>query len=726
MRNHYLLYITFLLLCIAPNTLKAQFPGNPNTYAGPVSLPENPQKVQLALVLDASGSMKDMLTQAQSELWYMVNEVLMAYEGYEPPQIELALMEYGRRRAGKRNDYVRVISPFTADLDWVADQLYAMRTGGWNEYAGAAIQHATSRMGWSSNPRDLKFLFIAGNESFKQGPVKYQAAISRAVAQGITVNTIFAGDYQKGIRHRWKEAARLGQGEYFSLENGPLPRYTPSPYDYRLSELDGLYNRTYIPYGAYGADCWNRYNRLDNYAYGYRNPYIRTYVKCSPTYVNPRWDLIDAIDCGYVRIEDIDRSQLPRDYRNLSPRELENSVNELRDQRNKIKREVHSIRNKNALRDQLSGTMGQGRTAPIENKHFNEIVGRVVQERVKTAANNGIIRKPPVEGRTSPDQSIDTPPKDDSAPGQIRDPKIPTIGHQDKVLREEKLAQEREERIRESKAIEERVRQKRIAEEREERAQQVRAEQQREERVRQESVAKEQEERAQQVRAVQQREERARQESIAKEQEERAQQVRAAQQREERARQESIAKEREERAQQVRAAQQREERARQESIAKEREERAQQVRAAQQREERARQESIAKEREERARQARAEQQREERARQARVEQQREERARQARAEQQREERARQARVEQQREERARQARVEQQREERARQARVEQQREERARQARANQQREERARQAKAAQERTVKNAAAKETPRRPSEGKKNLPVKRN
>ena len=53
-------------------------------------------KIQVALLLDTSGSMDGLIEQAKSQLWKMVNELSSSTKGGKSPDIELALYEYGK------------------------------------------------------------------------------------------------------------------------------------------------------------------------------------------------------------------------------------------------------------------------------------------------------------------------------------------------------------------------------------------------------------------------------------------------------------------------------------------------------------------------------------------------------------------------------------------------------------------------------------------------------
>ena len=178
---------------LAPLTATAQ--GAPLTAVEPAKAPP---KVQIAILLDTSGSMDGLIRQAKSELWGIVNRFSEArYKGVAPT-IEVALFEYGKDSIPSDEGYLRMITPLTTDLDEVSEELFALRTNGGSEYAGLAIDRSVQGLQWSKSPSDYRAIFIAGNEPFTQGPMPYAKAISNATGRGIVVNTIHCGSVNDG------------------------------------------------------------------------------------------------------------------------------------------------------------------------------------------------------------------------------------------------------------------------------------------------------------------------------------------------------------------------------------------------------------------------------------------------------------------------------------------------------------------------------------------------
>ena len=82
-------------------------------------------KIQVAILLDVSGSMDGLIEQAKAQLWNMVSVMGKAQCNNQTPQIEIALYEYGRTTNDKAAGYVKQISGFTTDLDMLSKNLLA-------------------------------------------------------------------------------------------------------------------------------------------------------------------------------------------------------------------------------------------------------------------------------------------------------------------------------------------------------------------------------------------------------------------------------------------------------------------------------------------------------------------------------------------------------------------------------------------------------------------------
>ncbi|MEO0471665.1 MAG: VWA domain-containing protein [Bacteroidota bacterium] len=304
---------------------------------------DDQQKIQMAIILDASGSMEGLLNQAKSQLWSVVNGLMVEADPYNPPIIEIALIEYGKSVHGYRNRYMKTLVPFTEDLDWLSEELHYLRTGGRHEYAGAALQLAVDRLHWSDHPEDIRLLYIAGNESFGQGPISPERALERAYRRGILVNTVFCGPYQKGVQLGWKKAARMGGGEYLTINHNRPVYYQSRPQDDQLIYLGRQLNQTYIPYGSNGTRHYNRMLEQDRNARQDGNAAQRAMVKASRNYHHENWDLVDAVAHGTVRIEDVPSRDLPQRMQQMSLAQRKSYLEKKQAERKKLRSQIQDL-----------------------------------------------------------------------------------------------------------------------------------------------------------------------------------------------------------------------------------------------------------------------------------------------------------------------------------------------------------------------------------------------
>ena len=94
-------------------------------------------KIQVAILLDVSGSMDGLIEQAKAQLWNMVSTMGKAKcDGSIAPTIEIALYEYGRTTNDAKAGYVKKINGFINDLDSISQNLFSLKTNGGDEFCG--------------------------------------------------------------------------------------------------------------------------------------------------------------------------------------------------------------------------------------------------------------------------------------------------------------------------------------------------------------------------------------------------------------------------------------------------------------------------------------------------------------------------------------------------------------------------------------------------------------
>ena len=257
--------------------------------------PSQTSKIQVALILDTSNSMDGLIEQAKSQLWKLVNELTGMEKSGENPTIEIALYQYGNQGLSVSAGYIQQISTLDTDLDQLSKHLFTLTTNGGSEYCGWAIKDALDELPWSNNPNDLKMIFIAGNEPFNQGPIRFSEICKEARHRGIIVNTIHCGDYQTGVREFWKDGADIARGQYMNIDHNDQVVHIATPYDATILELNSRLNETYLHYGTHGAV--EHRNQADQDANAHQfssaNARTRAFVKSKKAYKNEKWDLVD-------------------------------------------------------------------------------------------------------------------------------------------------------------------------------------------------------------------------------------------------------------------------------------------------------------------------------------------------------------------------------------------------------------------------------------------------
>jgi hypothetical protein len=302
-------------------------------------------RIQVALLLDTSGSMDGLIDQAKSRLWNIVNTLTTLRFKGQTPEIQIALYEYGNDGIPASDGYVRLVTPLTADLDLLSEKLFALKTDGGLEYCGTVIDKAAKELLWSANDADMHLIYIAGNEKFTQGKISYKEAISGALRKNITVNTIHCGDRNFGIGGMWKDGADKGNGKFFNIDHNARVRYIATPYDDRIDLCNLRLNATYVSYGRAGAEKKRNQAIQDQNAASISsaNKAERVVSKAKAVYKNESWDLVDLAEENEKALSTINRSELPEELQEKSATEIKSYIDQKKKERAEIQKEIETL-----------------------------------------------------------------------------------------------------------------------------------------------------------------------------------------------------------------------------------------------------------------------------------------------------------------------------------------------------------------------------------------------
>ena len=344
-------------------------------------------RIQLAILLDTSGSMDGLIDQARSRIWKIVNELAGARKNGRAPRLQVALYEYGQNGIPSAEGYLRRIVALSEDLDLVSEELFKLRTNGGEEYCGRVIQSAVRGLEWSGNSGDLKMIVIAGNEPFTQGPTDYRDSCREAITRGIIVNTIFCGSYGEGLQTAWKAGADLADGQYVAIDADNAPPPVSAPQDDEIARLGRELNGTYIPFGREGGKGKTRQEAQDMNAAAVSQEIAvqRIAAKAAPQYGNSTWDLVDAKKSGAVKLEEVPEADLPEAMKGMSLKERRDHVAAMQGRREELQKKIAALHAERerfvraSLKNQAgAGTLDQAiiralrKQAGAKNFHFAE------------------------------------------------------------------------------------------------------------------------------------------------------------------------------------------------------------------------------------------------------------------------------------------------------------------------------------------------------------------
>ncbi len=354
------------------------------------AMPPSPEKdtvqdtVQIALLLDTSGSMDGLINQARSHLWNMVDQMggmtRMVDGKLRTVRVELALYEYGNDTIAASDGYIRQVLPLTGDLDSVSEKLHGLFTNGGSEYAGQAIKTAVDKLQWSSDPDTMKFVFVAGNEEFDQGPITAQIAMELAAKKDINVQLIYCGTQDA----TWEAAAKIAKSDLMTIDQNKVAAHVAAPQDDEILRLGDELNSTYIAYGHEGQASMVRQKAADlsSAKMSKKVAIERMKLKTKKAYDNYKWDMVDAVDKKQDFLETAKEEELPAELRGKTLAEKKETVAAAAKKRAELKAKIAEL-------EQARSEFVKAEKAKTGAKDEPSLDSELMKSTKKTAAKKG-------------------------------------------------------------------------------------------------------------------------------------------------------------------------------------------------------------------------------------------------------------------------------------------------------------------------------------------------
>lgn len=289
--------------------------------------------------------MTQLIDSARSRLWDVVNELAAIRP---TPVLRVGLLTYGTpSNSSAKDGWVVQQLDLTSDLDEVYAKMMAMSTSGGDEFVGWVLNDAVKTMSWSSDPRAMQVIFVAGNESADQARSSYdfRYVAEAAQAKRIVINSIYAGAHQQGRNEMWHEVARYGRGTYSAIDMAQGTIQIRTPYDKLLSDLNTKLNDTYVAYGARGKASKRKQRAQDANAaqVGAEALASRTAAKSTGLYENAFWDLVDASKEEEFELDDIAPKDLPKPMQVMAPAEQAAYLRKMSANRDAVQKQIQQV-----------------------------------------------------------------------------------------------------------------------------------------------------------------------------------------------------------------------------------------------------------------------------------------------------------------------------------------------------------------------------------------------
>jgi hypothetical protein len=340
--------------------------------------------IDIALCLDTSNSMDGLIASAKVKLWDIVNDLAKVKP---TPNLRVALYSYGNTGYDAHAGWVRKDLDLTTDLDELYQKLNALTTRGGTEYASRVCRDAVDQLQWSADKEALRIIFVCGNEPAGQDPVvSLQAAADKALAKGITINTIFCGPAASGDARDWKEFATLAGGKFANIDQARGAVAIATPMDKELAELSTRLSTTYLPYGREGQ--YRAANQLVQDAnaakLGKGAAAARAESKATGLYRNTAWDLVDRMkNDPQFDVKKLPEAELSDEMKKMKPEEREAYVKKMAAERDQLQKQIGDLSSKRQeyLQQEAKKNPSQA------DKAFDEAVRGALREQ---AAKKGI------------------------------------------------------------------------------------------------------------------------------------------------------------------------------------------------------------------------------------------------------------------------------------------------------------------------------------------------
>jgi len=340
---------------------------------------EDKPRIEVCFVLDTTGSMGGLIEGAKQKIWSIANEMISAKP---TPELKLGLIGYRDRG----DDYIVKSLQLTDDIDSIYAHLRDFKAEGGGdepESVNEALAEAVEKMPWSHDRKVLKIIFLVGDApphmDYADGP-KYPELCRMAAKKDLIINTVQCGSIA-ATTPIWKEIAKSSEGSYAAIAQSGGVAVITTPMDDELAKLNKKIGETLIPYG----DADVRHEVAAKQAFAERAPATAAadrlnYNAKTKKSVQGQGELLDALASNEVKLEAIDKKDLPTEFQKLTKDEIEGRIAETRAERDRLQKEVQELARK---RDAYIRTENTRLAEAGKSDGFDEKVAETIHQQAK-------------------------------------------------------------------------------------------------------------------------------------------------------------------------------------------------------------------------------------------------------------------------------------------------------------------------------------------------------
>jgi uncharacterized protein YegL len=340
--------------------------------------------VEVAFVLDTTGSMGGLIEGAKRKIWSIATAIV---DSNPDADIRMGLVAY--RDIG--DDYVTRTFDLTTDIqDLYANLLELKARGGgdWPESVNEALDVAVNKLRWTQTGDVRRIVFLVGDApphmDYAQD-TKYPTTLAVAKQKEIIVNAVLAGDARDTARI-WRDIAQLGNGRFIPIpQDGGQVVIIETPYDDDIIILQKQINGTVIPYGPRSLQkhTEDRTRQLSQVAAAAPSQasemasYLNKRARVSSEAVTGEGDLVSDVAAGRQKLAALKDDELPDNMRGLKPEARIDELNKQMNQRKALNEKLGALV---AKRDKF---VAEQRDKAPKGSSFDRVVEDTLKAQIK-------------------------------------------------------------------------------------------------------------------------------------------------------------------------------------------------------------------------------------------------------------------------------------------------------------------------------------------------------